>query len=284
MAVSIALLLWLAGITQTSAGTGAVVSGQVVDASSGRPIPGAIVTVNGSAVAGARSSPAPASLPPRVMTNAAGAFVIRGLNTGTLFLYVTRGGYVDAKLGQPVFGGCTRKPQVRDGSGLRGRRPHGARRRSPGRSRDESGEPIVGASRRSGARSSRPASPTAATPARPTIAGHTVRHTHARRHLLAVVSSGAPIPGGILASGAGSRAGTGVFIYPDDLLSSRADRQKWAAVAAVTWRRTAQHIGCSRRGRLACRARSWLRPIGGCCEAGASAPMTIPGLMRSRRW
>lgn len=69
----------------------AIVSGRVLDADSGRPIPGAIVMPFGTA------APAPAS---RVLTNAGGQFVIRGLHSGDLVLLATRGGYIDAAHGQ----------------------------------------------------------------------------------------------------------------------------------------------------------------------------------------
>ena len=69
----------------------AIVSGRVIDAESGRPIAGAIVMPFGTA------APAP---PSRVLTNAGGQFVIRGVRPGDLVLMATRGGYIDASHGQ----------------------------------------------------------------------------------------------------------------------------------------------------------------------------------------
>ena len=69
----------------------AIVSGRVLDAESGRPIPGAIVMPFGTA------APAP---PSRVLTNGNGQFVIRGVRKGDLVLMATRGGYIDASHGQ----------------------------------------------------------------------------------------------------------------------------------------------------------------------------------------
>jgi hypothetical protein len=74
----------------------ATVSGRVVDATTGRPVAGAVIWAAGSA-----ASPTPgASSPVRVMTNAAGAFVFRGLDRGSLVLTAAKGGYVNAMPGQ----------------------------------------------------------------------------------------------------------------------------------------------------------------------------------------
>ena len=80
----------------------AVVAGRVVDATTGRPIPGAVVTASGSAVA----IPG-ASSPVRVLTNAGGGFVFRGIAKGTLVLTAVKGGYVDGQPGQRRPGGST---------------------------------------------------------------------------------------------------------------------------------------------------------------------------------
>jgi hypothetical protein len=74
----------------------AVVAGHVVDAATGRPISGVVLWAAGSA-----ASPTPgASSPVRVMTNAAGLFVFRGLDKGSLVLTAAKGGYVNAAPGQ----------------------------------------------------------------------------------------------------------------------------------------------------------------------------------------
>src|SRR5947209_9710707 len=80
-----------------AAATGpAVVLGRVVDAGTGRPIAGAIVTLFGSAAAPRSVRGLPSTAAPRVMTNAAGQFVERGLRRGTLFFVVTKGCSQDA--------------------------------------------------------------------------------------------------------------------------------------------------------------------------------------------
>lgn len=78
-----------------------LVAGRVVDASTGRPIAGAIITPAGSAVV----LPPTTTVTPRVMTNANGQFVIRGLHEGAVVLTATKGGYVNATYGQRRPGG-----------------------------------------------------------------------------------------------------------------------------------------------------------------------------------
>jgi len=84
----------------------AIVSGRVVDADSGRPIPGAIVMPYGTA------APAP---PSRVLTNANGEFVIRGVRAGELVLLATRGGYIDSAHGQARPRGYGQKVRITAG-------------------------------------------------------------------------------------------------------------------------------------------------------------------------
>lgn len=89
----------------------ALVAGRVVDAASGRPVAGAIVTPAGSVVV---TSPT-ASGPARVLTNASGDFVLRGLRKGALVLTATKGGYVNATYGQRRPGGSTQPIPVEAG-------------------------------------------------------------------------------------------------------------------------------------------------------------------------
>jgi hypothetical protein len=78
-----------------------LVAGRVVDASTGRPIAGAVITPAGSSVV----LPLTTTATPRVLTNANGQFVIRGLYKGSLVLVATKGGYVNATYGQRRPGG-----------------------------------------------------------------------------------------------------------------------------------------------------------------------------------
>src|SRR6476646_6592053 len=98
LTAAIAVAVLIAGAGQVPAPPApSLVLGRVVDATTNRPIPGAIVTLFGSAAAPlASGSGRPASSPPHLMTNGDGQFVARGLRKGTLFVTVTKGGYLDA--------------------------------------------------------------------------------------------------------------------------------------------------------------------------------------------
>src|SRR4051812_39579878 len=97
MTMGAAAILLLAGAAQfQDAPPATIVAGHVVDAASGRPIPGAVISSAGPAVA-----PEPgASGPVRVITNAGGAFVLRGVSRGSLVLTAVKAGYVNAQPGQ----------------------------------------------------------------------------------------------------------------------------------------------------------------------------------------
>src|SRR5204863_100414 len=67
-------------------GPSAIVAGRVVDAATGRPVWGVIVTPAGTA-----ADPGPgATAPARVLTNPNGQFVLRGLSKGSLVLTATK--------------------------------------------------------------------------------------------------------------------------------------------------------------------------------------------------
>ena len=115
----------------------AVVSGRVVDADSGRPIAGALVTPYGAASGG------PGTV---VLTSGAGEFVIRGLGSGNLVLIARKGGYIDASQGQTRPSGFA--PPLRVAAGRRYLDTdirmwrHGV---ITGTVIDEAGDPIIGA-------------------------------------------------------------------------------------------------------------------------------------------
>jgi hypothetical protein len=78
-----------------------VVGGRVVDAASGRPIAGAIVIPFGGAALDTVTQDGHRPVgTPRLLTNAGGYFVVRGLRKGSLVLVATKKGYVDAMYGQ----------------------------------------------------------------------------------------------------------------------------------------------------------------------------------------
>ena len=106
-------LLLIALLAQSTDEHPAVVSGRVVDAGTGHPIAGVVVTPAGSAVPpplGPVSHPVIA----RVLTNGEGWFVIRGLRAGSLVLTATKGGYADATYGQRRPGGSTQPIPIKD--------------------------------------------------------------------------------------------------------------------------------------------------------------------------
>ncbi|HEX4566875.1 MAG TPA: carboxypeptidase-like regulatory domain-containing protein, partial [Vicinamibacterales bacterium] len=106
------ILLLCVVLAQTDAPS-AVVSGRVVDAATGRPIAGVVVTPAGTAVP-PPPSPIDALVLARVLTNGEGRFVIRGLRTGSLVLTATKGGYADATYGQRRPGGSTQPVPIKD--------------------------------------------------------------------------------------------------------------------------------------------------------------------------
>jgi hypothetical protein len=143
--VSILTALLTAPSTQAAAPDhSSAVYGRVVDVADGRPIAGAIVTLNGSAPVPSRG--ARSATPPRVMTDERGQFVARGLRRGTLFLNVTKGGYVDATLGQRRPGGTTQPLQVGEAQRITDVEVRMWKHAViAGNVTDEAGEPVVGA-------------------------------------------------------------------------------------------------------------------------------------------
>jgi hypothetical protein len=112
-------LLWIAAIlavqspqpspsNQTPLTPSALIVGRVVDASSGRPIAGAIVSLNGGVVLTPATAADPRSLGntrARAMTNASGQFVFRRLLEGRFVLTATRPGYAEGAYGRRKPGG-----------------------------------------------------------------------------------------------------------------------------------------------------------------------------------
>lgn len=90
-----------------------LILGRVIDAGTGRPIVGAIVTPAGSAVPPSLSA-AGKSVIARVLTNGEGRFVLRGLRAGSLVLVATKDGYDDATFGQRRPGGSTQPIPIKD--------------------------------------------------------------------------------------------------------------------------------------------------------------------------
>ncbi len=119
----------------------ATVSGRVVDAVSGRPIPGVVVTPAGAAVPLTATNP----LPPRALTNGQGEFVLRGLRKGMVFFTAVKSGYANATYNQRRPGGSGQGIAIQDGQRLNGVEIRMWRHASiSGTVLDEAGEPAVG--------------------------------------------------------------------------------------------------------------------------------------------
>lgn len=87
-----------------STGTGVIV-GTVVDGVTGRPVPGALVTLGGRFP----QQPAP------IIVGSDGRFVFRDLPAGSFSLPVTKAGYLDSSAGRTSPTGATRPVELRDG-------------------------------------------------------------------------------------------------------------------------------------------------------------------------
>lgn len=117
------------------------IGGRVVDAVTGRPIPGAIVTPAGSAVVFAAESPQP----PRALTNGEGRFVIRDLQRGSVLLTAAKNGYAAASFNQRRPGGTGQSIPVAPGARLADVEIRMWRNSSiSGTVVDEAGDPVVG--------------------------------------------------------------------------------------------------------------------------------------------
>jgi len=107
---AIILLLAAGGSWQTAdAPQSAIVSGRVVDAVTGRPVAGAVVTIDGTAAAGARLA---------ILTNSGGFFVVRGLHKGSLALTATKSGFIEGTYGQRRPGGSRQLIALDEGQRL----------------------------------------------------------------------------------------------------------------------------------------------------------------------
>jgi hypothetical protein len=100
--VAFAAVLWAVVVSQSVPGAASAVQppttglilGRVVDGTSGRPIAGAIVSLQGGAVAAASRTQ------PRAITNGNGQFVFRKLTKGVYRMTAVHAGYVDGAYGQ----------------------------------------------------------------------------------------------------------------------------------------------------------------------------------------
>jgi hypothetical protein len=93
-------------------GTG-LLMGQVLDGSTGRPVPDAIVSCSGGGLRGAANAAQPSQ--PRVMVDGQGRFVFRDLPAGTFTLGAAKAGYFGGASGQRTPMGPSRPIELGDG-------------------------------------------------------------------------------------------------------------------------------------------------------------------------
>jgi sarcosine oxidase gamma subunit len=109
MIVALALVVSMAQ-TQVPQVRDGVITGLVVDASSGRPVGAAIVQITGAPLSG-RVDPSRPPGQPRILTGSDGRFVFRDLPAGSFTIAVTKAGYSEGASGRRVIGG-TSQPVV----------------------------------------------------------------------------------------------------------------------------------------------------------------------------
>jgi hypothetical protein len=89
---------------QTPPARDGVITGQVVDGGTGKPVSAVIVSIGSPAIA-VRAGPSPPPVPPRILTGGDGRFVFRDLPAGSFTITATKGGYADGASGRRVVGG-----------------------------------------------------------------------------------------------------------------------------------------------------------------------------------
>ncbi len=138
---------------QPAAGT-AVIVGQVVDATTKRPVAGAVVALNLPAPAPPSAAPSTPGIPPApvaqprraaAVTNADGRFVFRDVPAGTYSLAATRAGYSPGATGRRRPGGPSRTFTIADGARMIDTVVSMWRLATiSGSVRDDRGEPVIG--------------------------------------------------------------------------------------------------------------------------------------------
>ena len=136
-AAAIALLLSGTSARTSQSPGAALVVGQVVDAVTGRPLSGAIVSIAGNAAVQGR---------PRILTRSDGRFVFSNLTPGLYSITATRDGYTEGSHGRTRPGGPARPLQLAEGERSADIRiPVWRNAAISGTIVDEAGERLVGA-------------------------------------------------------------------------------------------------------------------------------------------
>lgn len=144
MVLLLTLSIVVSAQTRSPPARNGVITGQVVDATTGTPVSAAIVSISGSAIP-VRAGSSPPSAPPRILTGADGRFVFRDLPSGSVGIQAAKNGYSDGAYGRRRPGGTTQQlalidSQPRMDITLRMWK-YGA---IAGTVVDEAGEPVVG--------------------------------------------------------------------------------------------------------------------------------------------
>lgn len=95
-----------------------LIVGQVTDATSGRPIAGAIVSITGGPLPSAPVSGQQTPGRPRILTGGDGRFFFRDLPRGTFTIIAMKSGYVDGAAGRRRPGGAAQPITLADGERL----------------------------------------------------------------------------------------------------------------------------------------------------------------------
>ena len=101
--LTVLLVLGASTAAQTPPPRDGVITGQVVDAASGKPVGAAIVSIGGPLLGvgpGARQLP-------RILTGGDGRFLFRDLPAGSFTITATKGGYAEGASGRRVLGGAS---------------------------------------------------------------------------------------------------------------------------------------------------------------------------------
>ena len=87
-----------------------IITGQVVDAATGKPVSAALVTIQGAGAQPppARGAPSWEAIPLRILTGSDGRFVFRDLPAGSFTIAVTKSGYAEGASGRQRPGGTSR--------------------------------------------------------------------------------------------------------------------------------------------------------------------------------
>jgi protocatechuate 3,4-dioxygenase beta subunit len=122
-----------------------VITGQVIDGVSGRPVSAAVVSIAGAGVAPARVVAGEPQGPPQILTGSDGRFVFRGLAPGSVTVHASKIGYAQGASGRRRPGGATQAVVLTAGQPSANVSvrvwKNGA---IAGRVIDEAGEPVVG--------------------------------------------------------------------------------------------------------------------------------------------